>query len=105
MCPGWVFCPCKPHLFGNEYHSSCCGIKGILFAMELVEGNDCPREIGALDLEDLGKTAGLLLHLCKSLFGTARYIVLNSSFCVLKALIKLHKKGIFAFALIKKRKY
>ena len=20
-CPGWVFCPRKPHPFGNEYHA------------------------------------------------------------------------------------
>ena len=24
-CPGWVFCPRKPHPFGNEYHTICCG--------------------------------------------------------------------------------
>ncbi len=29
-CPGWVFCPCKPHPFGNEYHTTCCGLQGIL---------------------------------------------------------------------------
>ncbi len=37
-CPGWVFCPRKPHLFGNEYHTACCGLSGIMFSMEMVEG-------------------------------------------------------------------
>jgi len=37
-CPGWVFCPRKPHQFGNEYHTICCGETGILFDFEMVEG-------------------------------------------------------------------
>ncbi len=37
-CHGWVFCPCKPHPFCNKYRTSCCGIMGILFAMEMIEG-------------------------------------------------------------------
>ncbi len=35
-CPGWVFCPCKPHPFGNEYHMACCALSGIMFLMEMV---------------------------------------------------------------------
>ncbi len=41
-CPGWVFCPRKPHPFGNEYHSICDGISNIMFGIELVEGRDEP---------------------------------------------------------------
>ena len=37
-CPGWVYCPRKPHPFGNEYHSACCAITGVMFAIEIVEG-------------------------------------------------------------------
>lgn len=43
-CPGWVFCPRKPHPYGNEYHSICCGLSGIMYAIEIVEGKDKPRE-------------------------------------------------------------
>ncbi len=32
--PGWVFCPWKPHPFGNEYHSMCCGESGVLLKVE-----------------------------------------------------------------------
>ena len=32
-------------------------------------------------------------------------VVLDSGFCVLLALIELHKRGVFAAALIKKRQY
>ncbi len=41
-CPGWVFCPRKPHPFGNAYHSMCCGISGMMMMIELVEGKDRP---------------------------------------------------------------
>eukprot|EP00804_Cyclotella_cryptica_P001269 CCRYP_012764-RA/>CCRYP_012764-RA protein AED:0.37 eAED:0.03 QI:0/0/0/0.5/1/1/4/0/472 len=78
-CPGWVFCPRKPHPFGNEYHSACCA--------------------------GIGKTGGLLLRMLKSCFHSGRYVVLDSGFCVLKALVALHEKGIYAGALIKKRRY
>ena len=43
-CPGWVWCPRKPHPYGNEYHTICCAHSGILFAMEMVEGKDRPKD-------------------------------------------------------------
>jgi hypothetical protein len=42
MYPGWIFCPCKPNPFGNEYHTACCGICNILFSIKMVEGKDAP---------------------------------------------------------------
>ncbi len=104
-CPGWVFCPRKPHPFGNEYHTICCAETGILFDFEIVEGNDRPREMPAAEFADKGKTAGLLLRLTKSVHHSARYVVLDSGFCVLKALVELQKVGVFAGALIKKRRF
>ena len=35
----------------------------------------------------------------------AKIIVLDSGFCVLRALVELRKRGVFAHALIEKRKY
>ena len=37
-CPAWMFVPCKPWSFGNEYHTVCCSLSGILWQMEIVEG-------------------------------------------------------------------
>ena len=34
-CPGWMFVPRKPHLFGNEYHSVCCSMSGIMWGWSL----------------------------------------------------------------------
>ena len=44
-CPGWIFCPQKPHPFGNEYHTVCCTLSNIMFSIELVEGKDAPCQI------------------------------------------------------------
>ena len=105
-CPGWVFCPRKLHPVGNEYHSMCCGLSGVMVAIELVEGKDRPRELGQPEYKNLGgKTIGLLLRLLKNYFGSARYVVLDSGFCVLKALVELKRRGVFACALIKKRRF
>jgi len=41
----------------------------------------------------------------QSYFSTGRYVVLDSGFCVLKALVQLKKVGMFACAVIKKRRY
>jgi len=103
-CPGWVYVPRKPHPVGNEYHTVCCGVSGVMYSLELVEGKDSPVELRA-EFGELGKTTGLLLRLCRPLFGTGKLVVLDSGFCVLQALVELQKNGVFASALIKKRRY
>ena len=102
-CPGWMFVPRKPRLFGNKYHTICCGLSGILFGMELVEGKDRPKELPSPPANK--KTSELLLNLCKSMAGTGKIVVLDSGFCVLGALVELKKIGVFAHAVIKKRRY
>ncbi len=103
-CPGWVFCPRKPHPFGNEYHSICCGDSGIMYQIELVEGKDAPTQ-HTQPHSDKGKTAGLLLRLCAGIAGRGMVVILDSGFCVLQGLVELKKIGVFASAVIKKRRY
>ena len=102
-CPGWVFCPRKPHPFGNEYHTICCALSGILFRLELVEGRDRPKELPSDPKTK--KTIHLLLRLCSTIKAAGKVIVLDSGFCVLEGLIALKKIGVYAGALIKKRRY
>jgi hypothetical protein len=103
-CPGWVFCPHKPWPFGNEYHTARCGLSGIMFMMEMVEGKDHPPQV-AERYSELGKTTGLLMRMLQSYFASGRYVVLDSGFCVLKALVQLKMVGMVACAVIKKRQY
>ena len=103
-CPGWIFCPRKPHPFGNEYHTACCALTNILFSIELVEGKDSPPQV-AREFSGNGKTGGLLMRVLRPYFYTGRYVVLDSGFCVLKAICDLQKVGVYSCALIKKRKF
>jgi hypothetical protein len=82
-CPGWMFVPRKPHPFGNKYHSICCAEMMIMYAIKLVEGLDTPPQIPGDPNERLGKTVGLLLRLCKSIYLRGFVLILDSDFCVL----------------------
>ena len=105
-CPEWIFCTQKHNPFGDELHTVCCALSGILFVVELVEGKEHPCQAGPLEFEDLcGKNVWLLLHMMKSYFATGRHVIIDSGFCVLKGLVQLRKKGVFACAFIKKRRY
>ena len=103
-CPGWMFVPRKPWPFGNEYHMVCCSLSGILWQMELVEGKDAPSQ-PVPKFNNQGKTVGLLLLVLEPIFGKGNMVVLDSGFCVLKGIVELKKRGVYASALIKKWKY
>ena len=103
-CPGWMFVPRKPWPFGNEYHTVCCSISGILYQMELVEGKDAPSQV-IPKYNNLGQTVGLLLHVLEPLFGKGHIVILDSGFCVLKGIVELKKRGVYASTLIKKWRY
>ena len=75
-----------------------------MFVMEMVEGKDHPPQV-AERYSELGKTTGLPMRMLQCYFATGRYVVLDSGFCVLKALIQLIKVVMFACAVIKKRRY
>ena len=104
-CPGWMVVPRKPHPFGNEWHTICCGICGILFHVEVVEGKDRPPQLPKLNENKFGNTVNLLLRMCSSIYGSGRIVILDSGFCVLKGIIELAKRGVYAGAQIKKRRY
>ena len=107
-CPGHMIVPRKPWPLGNEYHSICCCTSGIMYAVELVEGKDRPKQKPPEKFSNVtkkGTTTSLLLRLCESIFHVGMVVILDSGFCVLRALIELKKRGVFASALIKKRKY
>ena len=101
-CPGFMFIPRKPWPFGNEYHMVCCCATGIMWGIDLVEGKDCPCQMGKQKYDDLGATVGLLLWLLAPIFFNGFIVTLDSGFCVLKGIVELHKKGVFASALSKR---
>jgi Transposase IS4 len=90
---------------GNEYHSVCCGVSGTIYSIKLVEGKDRPLELPPPKFYEKGKTAGLLLRLTESIAHSGRVAIMDSGFCVLRALVNLFEVGIFASAVFKKRRY
>ena len=52
-----------------------------------------------------GKTVGLLLRVLEPIFAKRMTVILDSGLCVLKGIIELKKRGVYASALIKNRKY
>ena len=101
-CPGFMFVPSKPWPFGNEYHLVCCCLSGIMWGINLVEGKERLNELGKKEWDEIGPIIGLLLLMLASIFNLCFMVILDSGFCVLKAIIELCKKGVFASALIKK---
>jgi hypothetical protein len=75
-----------------------------MFLMEMIEGKDHPPQIQE-QFNELGKTTGLLMRILECYFVTGQYVILDSGFCVLKALVELKKVGMFACTVIKKRRY
>jgi hypothetical protein len=80
-------------------------MSGIMYLIELVEGKDAPPQRGSPTFATLGKTVGLMMRMCQSIFHSGKVVVLDSGFCVWKGIIELKKVGVFAHALIKKRRY
>ena len=104
-CPGWIYVPRTPHPKGNEYHSICCSISGIIFGIEIVEGKNQPRQRCHPECIEKGKTASLLPRLWKPQFATGKVVILDRAFCVLEAPLTLKQYGVFASTLIKKERY
>ena len=70
-----------------------------------MEGKDRPTELGKKKLESLGKTIGLMILMCEPIFSTGKCVLLDSCFCVSKGITSLLDFGVYAAALINKRKY
>ena len=73
-----------------------------MWEIELVEEKDWPPKLGQQEYGNLGVTVGLLLPLLVPIFHLGFVVIFDSGFCVLKVIIELRKKGVFASTLIKK---
>ncbi len=110
FCPGFMCVPCKPHPFGNEYHTIADGDQGkpILFRMKLVERKDRPKKADGSwafpsEYNCLQKTTKTMLEMMKPLYGMGKVVVADSGFCVCDGVIACHHKGVNVQAYVKKR--
>ena len=100
MCVGH-----KPHTFGNEGHTICCGLISILWRYQIVEDKDRTGTLGKKEYNELGKKVRLMLRICRPIFGSGKAVVLDSGFFVAKGSTEIEARGVYAAALIKKRSY
>jgi len=103
--PGFMCVGRKPHPFGNERHTICCGQTNIMFRAQIVEGKDRPVMLGPKKWNEKGTTVGLMLRMTEPLHGSGKCVVMDSGFCVAQGIAELKKKGVYGAALIKKRRY
>jgi len=109
-CPGFMVVPCKPHPFGNEYHTIANGDggKAIMFRIKLVEGKDRPKKADGSwafpsEYDRLTKTVKTMVEMTKPLHGTGKVVVGDAGFSVRNGIIACHKKGLNFEAYAKKR--
>ena len=57
-CPGYMFVPCKPHPFGNEYHTICCCISGVFTGWSLWRVRIGHLNVGQRSIWFLGRLLG-----------------------------------------------
>ena len=90
-CMCFMFVPRKHWPFGNEYHNACCAESDIIWSVNVCEGKDRPREIGAKEHDNNGKSVWMLLRLTRPIWGGGKVLVLDSGFCVLQGIVELKK--------------
>lgn len=106
--PGWIAVKRKPHPLGNEYHTVACCESKIIFFMELVEGKDKPKEGAHSEAQfekDFGsKIAALVVRMTTPIWGSGRAVLLDSGFGYIPSVVQLKNKGLYATAVIKKKR-
>ena len=102
-CLGFVFCPCRIHPKGNQYHTICCGESGIMYGWYIVQGMDYLIPMGRPEFQTSPnmKTVRLMLRLMRALWSTGKAVIMDSLFCVLKGLLETRKRGVYVSELIK----
>ena len=117
FCPGFMFVPRKPHLFGNEYHSIADGVtekglegKPIMWRVKLQEGKDRPKKPDGSwafpsKFTGYSKTDTLMLEMKKPVHHMGKIVSMDSGFCVSVGIIAMHDYGVYGQSLIKKRRY
>ena len=58
-CPGFMYVPCKPWPFGNEYYDAGCADSDIIWQVDLREGKDHPVQLGGKSMMKRVRQQGL----------------------------------------------
>ena len=103
--PVFVCVDRKPHIFGNDRDTVCCGLTSIIWRAPIVEGKYFPSQRGSKQHQEFGKTVGLMLGMYKPIFDSGKAVVFDRGFFVAKGVVELGARGAYGGTLIKKRRY
>ena len=99
------FFPCKPHPFGNEYHTIDCVVSKVIYQNDIVKVKYRLRYTRKNYLDKKGVIVGLVVWKSNLIWFTGKVLVMDSGFYVLEGLVLIVRKGVFVLALIKKWRY
>ena len=101
--PAWAFAGRRPpHPHGFAYHTMTDETTAVVFRLELVEGRHQPPQDAPPTPR--GSMAVRLDRLTAPLRGRGHIVVLDAASCELDGLVDLAKKGVYAAAVVRKRK-
>ena len=105
FAPGFICVRRKPHYFGNEFHTTCCGLTSILWRAQIFEWKNIPAHLGPKINSEHRRTVGLMIQVCEPLFYMVKAVVMDSFLCVSNEIVDLAAKGLCYWALTKKHGY
>ena len=76
-----------------------------MYGIELVKGKYKSKEISKGRGDKYRQIVSLLVRLIKLLYRMSKIVILDSSFCILKGIIKLKKLWVYVSTLIKERRF
>jgi hypothetical protein len=99
LMPGWKVIKRKPHPFGLEFKTVCCGVTGVMINFEPQEGKDIMKWHDYV--KGVNKSSAWCLGLCEPWFNTHRTLVANAAFGQGKAVVAMLEKGIYMLCNVK----
>ena len=90
---------------GGKKQNIWCGLTSILWRSYIVEGKEKPKKCGPKWLLKFGKAVGLILRMCRYIFGYGKALMFNNGFCVVKVLFHFGARGVYSSLIINNRRY
>ena len=99
--------PRRPTPASTEYHTLCDAETRVVVKMELsslARGGEYAEPAVTEDEAKFGKRGGLALRMARPFYSSGTVVVMDSAFCVVAALLEMQRRGVFAAAVVRKRR-
>ena len=99
LMPGWKVIKRKPHPFGLEFKTVCCGTTGIMINFEPQEGKDVM--VHHPFVKEVNKSSAWCLRLCQPWFNSWRTLVADAAFGQVRMVVSMLEKGVYTLCNVK----